>query len=424
MRISLKNFPSFILCLAIVLYISSYSGIFAGVKGMLYLSLALAAIIIFLVLTGFVQRSKLKNPLVWMVLFIYLLFSALFALTNSFNYIAAFLFASTLFIVGFSKKNIKLIFSLITIICFCLALSIFWQAFLPTSFYSFAQKWFYHSNQYENVWYQGTWSHQMSGIFYEVSFSAFFLSIGCLYCFSKIYFKQKRLLFSILLVSFYAAIYLTGKRSFLILVPAIILVMLLVASIKSKQTTRTIILIFLMFLAFPFLILLASSVITKGTGSIQLSSREQLWGLAVNSFFEKPILGFGINSFDSLLNASGIRDQQYSFAGAHNSYLQILCEIGIVGFLLYYGFIIGITVKSYKGMFLKNNLPEDIKLYLFASLMSIILILLYGFTGNPIHQPQQLGTLFLFLSFAMNLIHFKAGEVNIYENCLYFEKRV
>ena len=75
------------------------------------------------------------------------------------------------------------------------------------------------------------------------------------------------------------------------------------------------------------------------------------------------------------------------YLDCHNVYIQLLCETGIVGFLIIIGLMIIILHKTYKLIdYHKKNktmLPS-----LLFSLGYQIFFLLYCMSGNPLYDPQ------------------------------------
>ena len=96
---------------------------------------------------------------------------------------------------------------------------------------------------------------------------------------------------------------------------------------------------------------LISNILTKGQGStIELSSREQYWRLALDMFQENWFMGNGVNSFDIRFNMAGIKKTELDFAGAHNSYIQLLAETGIIGTFLYVSGIFTVILSGLREM--------------------------------------------------------------------------
>lgn len=97
----------------------------------------------------------------------------------------------------------------------------------------------------------------------------------------------------------------------------------------------------------------------EGTGA----SRLFLWSMALNMLYDNNIFfGVGPNNFGVWLPeyAEIYRDQQVGLAYygqvAHNDYITAITELGVVGFLLYIGFIIQFIVFNIKAQKLINKL--------------------------------------------------------------------
>ena len=63
-------------------------------------------------------------------------------------------------------------------------------------------------------------------------------------------------------------------------------------------------------------------------------------------FYEKPILGYGINNFVSKI---GQRIGVWTYA--HNNYYEILADLGIVGFLIYYSYYIYLMASLFRAWY-------------------------------------------------------------------------
>lgn len=99
-------------------------------------------------------------------------------------------------------------------------------------------------------------------------------------------------------------------------------------------------------------------------------------------FQDNPIIGYGINNFRVLSNSSSM------FAGynfyAHNNYVEMLVDVGIIGFLIYYSFYFYIW-KKMKGHFSDSPLNKWILVLLVARLFTdFAMVSYYSFTSNLI----------------------------------------
>ncbi len=408
MKININKFLS----LFIIMITISYTGIFAGYKACILLS----GIVLFIGILGNYANSVKFNRInkyspLWMLLILFLCLNSILNLPRSLFYFVIFLACILVMCRKIDTDEIEKIIKIYKVISLILAFSVFVQAFLPSLFYPFARIWFYYSNQYDILYNLGVVCHQYSGLFYEVSQAGFILSIGCVICFIQAYYKDKnRITDFIYFAILFFALILTGKRSLMLIVAALMGFFWLYNSIKKLTPIKAIALVLFTFVAVMMLdsiVMIVSQVLTKGEGGIELSGREKFWNLALDMFKESPVFGKGINSYDVYFNNSGIRELQYDFAGAHNSYFQLLAEIGILGFMLYIPAVISVLIKGIKfaTKAFKNNMIEE-TMNLHIAIYIILVILAYALAGNPFHLPQQMYVLFLFMSVAVNLIEF------------------
>ncbi len=112
------------------------------------------------------------------------------------------------------------------------------------------------------------------------------------------------------------------------------------------------------------------------------AGRFKIWGAALEMFYESPIVGQGIGLFMKKLKAYGLEPLY-----AHNCYIQILAETGILGlgsFLVFLGFIFKYAFKEFKKM------PSMIFLGLVSGLSAF---LVHSFFDTQLYS-LRLATLF------------------------------
>lgn len=112
------------------------------------------------------------------------------------------------------------------------------------------------------------------------------------------------------------------------------------------------------------------------------NGRFELWGLAVKLFQSHPLFGVGWRKYHEYALSRLNEDIE-----AHNVYLQLLAESGIVGLLLYLTAIIGGMIFTYR-LLRTMKMKTDRHLYRLVkfSLMVQIYLFFYAFTGNTLYD--------------------------------------
>lgn len=240
----------------------------------------------------------------------------------------------------------------------------------------------------------------MTGLTYHYSTMGMYMSLGTI-AFSGVIFDSKRkkkksewLIFILMLLG----LFLTGKRGPLIFaVISITIVYFCTNKIKNKKvfvrTSLGIIAFIAMFFIAYISIPQVRSVIERFTSSSDnlndfSSGRiEYFWVKAINMFQDRPLLGNGWRAFRykitsiSTLNAND----------AHNIYLQLLAEVGLIGFCIAAAFFVTAWYKTFKAIKLQKKmqvLSNTQEISLIISLCYQTYFLLYGFTGNPLYDMQ------------------------------------
>jgi|GEM_PF-6487062 len=128
-------------------------------------------------------------------------------------------------------------------------------------------------------------------------------------------------------------------------------------------------------------------IIKQERGGSSVNQRLLYINDAIDMFFEKPLVGYGIGSFPLIIN--GIDKKNYP----HNIILEVLAELGIIGGLLYGTFlflpicrikhfinryvllehiiILGLFVYYLLWSFISGTITSVRELYVFASLLSV-----------------------------------------------------
>lgn len=359
--------------------------------------------IIFMILNRFPLR---KLSILWGALYCYIIINAL--LLNherGIKYIIIFTVAIMLLMLSkdqtFYKKLID-IFGLFSVI-FAIATVI--NAFYPEIVIKYLG-FMIPPSQIETIIFNLEWGG-FPGLAGELSYNAFCLSIGFGIFFGKILSGQGGKTKNIaILILLYVGILLTVKRSMILIIPCIAMLIYLIVMVKSRGWKKVIPILILILSPVIYEIFLSetiSNILNKGQDTIDLSKRELYWNIAFDMIKDNPIFGSGINSYDIFLNrATGIE----GYAGAHNSYLQIISELGVVGATLYFILIFGIAYRTLKALIVATKFNRKTELYLVTASLFIQLVCLFlALTENPLYQQQQLLTYFMFVGIALKIIN-------------------
>ena len=228
-----------------------------------------------------------------------------------------------------------------------------------------------------------------AGITSQTGVNACYISIFLGIIFLKLMFeKSGKKINTIWLILGIIALFLTGKRGMLVFtVISIIMIFIYTSYIDKKNIFKYLIIILLIgIIGYAIIINIpeARNVFEKmqklEESGDMLNGRDYLWGRTINIFKNNFLAGIGIGAIPSAIG-------EY----AHNIYIELLAEVGVVGFLLYICAILTsffITLKKVNLILKKGNVQQKVCI-LFSIFMQSIFIM-YGFTGNPLYDQSTL----------------------------------
>lgn len=260
------------------------------------------------------------------------------------------------------------------------------QMYLPDFYFSNISVLFLDEDKLEN-WSEG---YGFNGFTYQLGLTASILIYGevaLLYMKEKVLYKrlQNPVLYYVLLLLIIVSVFLTGKR--LLAALALILPFLvyyLTTKTGGEKLLMLVSAIIVSYLAFDFFIsnarFYADSVILRRfvnsyyeaqAGNDITSERTYLYGLAWEAFNSSPVIGIGVGQFRAVTGAT---------TAVHNTYLQVLCEQGVIGFSI---FIFPIIYSFIYTVRLISKVKDDTLLnYLKVSMAFQLIYIIYSFTGN------------------------------------------
>jgi O-antigen ligase len=245
----------------------------------------------------------------------------------------------------------------------------------------------------------------VSGIPGEVSLNAFSILLGYIIILWEMLFckKKHKLGYALLLILCFVAILMTKKRSILLIVIALSILAILyyiLVSVKLEQiiknikkiigiiaaTVSAVVIIVVLSKLYPQVF----SVFDRFKQDNLLAGREDLYMYAIQIFKQRPMVGFGYDSFGAIVIAKD-GSLTSALSGAHNVYLQLLAETGLIGFLLLVSlFIYNLSVT------IKKIISDPRNKYLLISIFVQLSFLVYGLSGNTLFVNSQLLAYFVF----------------------------
>ena len=160
------------------------------------------------------------------------------------------------------------------------------------------------------------------------------------------------------------------------------------------------------------LLLGGDSSLTRGLGlSAQgdfSSGRLHFWGVTWQVFLSSPVVGVGLDSLGVAFTKFDSWPGVFRIEQAHNEYLQVLAEAGILGFACVVGFIFLLFRKAVSHIAMMTDLfPRAAAL---GALAGCFGILLHSFFDFPLRTPANAYFFLLMAVFATASVRFHEGH--------------
>lgn len=377
----------------VILVLNTYSILLRYYGGLKWVIGGLILVCIFLHsdMTRFqVSKTQMKSNAAWFVCILYLWLGVLYSSdrASTITHCTLISIYSMILMLRKPKRFYQKLFYVFELVLILSACSIYMNVIIPnlmTDSLSFLIS----PAAVPNIRYEVS-KGIYSGIFADHANAAFAMNIGFAIQFSKYLSEKKRkdLVASIL---FFGTLFFTGKRS-LMAIPVIMICVSMLMIVKNKRMKQTMIgVMVLLVLLFGVVSTVPSinHLFFRDSNDLWNSRTTVLWPIAIRMFLSSKFLGTGFNTFNSIIGMNNRHNATLSDWGyhAHNIYVQIIAETGILGaLLLFYVFF-----KNYKKTvkLLKGSSAENYRL-LSISLLIQTLWLVYGITGNTFYYPSQL----------------------------------
>lgn len=228
-------------------------------------------------------------------------------------------------------------------------------------------------------------SYQFAGMMMSISFGIMLLN----------YYFNKSNLDTLGMLLTFVALFTSGKRTFTMLA---VMGYILVAKMnndpgkKKKFIQLSVFLVFAVGLAYLTMpsVRLVVERFQSYAGDKSYNGRAFYWEAAGKIFLENKFFGIGMGCFSQYFDAFFHRLGNLEAYDAHNVYIQLLAEVGIIGEIL---FILLFTISLLKTLKLfSHTLVKEIRDYRYVLTCSLFLqiwFVIYCMTGNPLYGAGQ-----------------------------------
>lgn len=205
---------------------------------------------------------------------------------------------------------------------------------------------------------------------------------------------------------------MTGKRSYLIVIAVCFLVGIVFFRSKYKNSKimkviTPLILGLLLIMVFKPDLLNSIIRFSELSTDSSLSGRTRLWDLAGYLWKTNYWNGIGYGAFSTF--TSNHMGYVYSLFGvqntyaAHNIYVQLLAETGVIGFCIFISFFVVALILTIRKLVQAKKSENNVKFIIITGLFLQLWFLIYGMSGNPLYMPGQFG-LYLFAIMISNSV--------------------
>lgn len=377
---------------------------------LMYLTLALTLIVF--VFTDTKIRFSAPN-VIFFLLTTYIAVSILFSLDseNSVNLLLIYLCCFPMLFLNLSGNTINRIFKIIYVISIVIALSIiisvpikncmntyFWFIVNPTRSAATTE---FITDELSRGSY--------SGFAREMGEAAFIMNVGIAVSFSKFFtnhkFTKKQFVVTAIQL---VALMLTGKRTYLFASLICFLLFFLFSRVKGKFFKLSAIILFgsiAVFLLMMFIPQTANAInkMLNNENTEILGGRAFLWKHIYSMIDDHWMFGAGFGSYNMYAYQHGllVNGEMWKY-NAHNCYLQILGELGVIGLTLFVAFIVSSLVISINAIRSEKENKNKIAA-LYFSLYIQIMMIIYALTGNPLYTKQILFIWLFSVGVALNI---------------------
>ncbi|WP_375503174.1 O-antigen ligase family protein [uncultured Nostoc sp.] len=142
----------------------------------------------------------------------------------------------------------------------------------------------------------------------------------------------------------------------------------------------------------------AETVVGTSGKDLTFNGRSDLWELVMSKILERPWLGYGYSGFWTSNAASKLRATYEWASNAHNGFLELLLELGLLGFLTFAAGFIRFFVMAMTRIIYVAKKPED-----YWPMQMLILIVIINFSEARLLTPSWNWLMYITTSLSLTL---------------------
>jgi len=221
----------------------------------------------------------------------------------------------------------------------------------------------------------------------------------------------KLILFSFFIVLMVGALFLSSSRGGIISFLGSMIFLLLMIIKREKGRQNIFIIIGLLISVFSLLIWMGIRPLLEEFSSIQDLSKDydiqyrfQNWRDMGKSIQDFPLFGVGLETFSRIFPKYKTIGLQYYYLYLENDYLQLLCEVGIIGFGIFLWFILSFFRQMGSGYskYEVEGISSVRYISFYGCLTGVIAIMIHSFWDFNTHIPSNALLLSMILGLAIS----------------------
>ncbi len=370
---------------------------------------AVIALLFILTIIFVLGDENYKIPLIFKLLLVYLFMSMLMLnFPKSIEYFFVVVCAVLLLTYKHREETYDFLFKWLVVIGVFYSITVYWQWLSPNTFNAVLRGFVSY-----NVYMQALEGPIVYGDFpgFACESNRAGLSIAPAAAFSFAHLLNKNSVINktkylIIFLLTYGSFFIIGRRAFILFFPACVLGILIYVLFTKRNIFSKLAGVGIILLSIPvgYLVLLNKviSILSNNGKVIDLSNREAYWKLAFKMYHTNHLFGTGMRSYDVFYQ--DMTHRNLVFAGAHNCYIQLLGEIGIIGVVLYFGAILYVCYLSIRNVkyYVKNGDDTKNTNYMIATLMMQCLFLMLALSESVFLAPYSCVLFFVFANVTLN----------------------